>query len=322
MVFLLGEAPSLRAAGFSRVHASKGTKTETQNPGPLESGTGISSPQGLAATFERAGMGRPEELCPQFKNRSRNPQPTMTFGTGPSVTLSYGALLLSLSRIRISAYSLETDTDSVDAVARYLWNIALVAALQPVLHVAEVAFRNALYDVGVETTAGRITTIRAVPCWLDAAPTLLERMEHEDVMDAIQRLGHGRRRHTPGHLVGELGFGFWIRLCHRPYEHGRMSGPRLWPTATKRFPNCPRTNRNRVDIGRAFGELRDFRNSLAHHQPIWDRKPVQVHTRALELIDWMSPQLCNATRAASQLQRVYNAGPGYFKSWSRDLMTV
>jgi hypothetical protein len=191
-----------------------------------------------------------------------------------------------------------------------------------VLRVAEVAFRNARYDVGVETTAGRVRTTGAVPCRLDALPTLLEGMEHEDVMAAIQRLGHGRRRHTPGHFVGRLGFGFWIRLCNRPYEHGRMSGPRIWPIATKRFPNCLRTNRNRVDIDRAFGELRDVRNSLAHHQPIWDRKPVELHARALELIDWMSPQLCKAPCAASQLERVYNTGPGYFRSWSRDLMTI
>lgn len=100
-----------------------------------------------------------------------------------SISLSYKALFLSLSRARISAYSLDSDDDSTDAVARYMWNMALSAAFQPVLHIAEVAFRNALYSVGLQTTAGRPFTTRTVPCWLDANPTLLERNEDRDVLE-------------------------------------------------------------------------------------------------------------------------------------------
>jgi hypothetical protein len=229
-------------------------------------------------------------------------------------TVSYSLLFRALSKPRVSAYSLESDTDSVDAVARYVWNIAVCAAMLPVLHLVEVSFRNALYETGVETTAGRVSATRTIPCWLDAVPSLLQPSEARDVAQAIRQLGTRRRRLTPGHLVGHLGFGFWVRLGHRPYEHGWSAGPRLWPHATKRFAFCPRRERNRADIQSAFAQVRDFRNLLAHHQPVWDLRPVEVHARALELLGWMNPRLAGVAAYDSSLPRVYDAGPeGYRK---------
>lgn len=149
--------------------------------------------------------------------------------------VSYRSLVRSLSRERFQAYSLESDKDAVDAAARYLWNMALGAAITPVLHLVEVAFRNAIYEAGCEATAHRQLRTGTVPCWLDAVPTLLEPREAADVATAIRRLGTNPRRHTSGHLVGQLGVGFWTGLCERPYEHGRPSGPQLWPKAIKRF---------------------------------------------------------------------------------------
>ena len=235
--------------------------------------------------------------------------------------LSYRSLFVSLSRARVSAYSIDADSDSTDAVARYLWNIALAAAFQPVVHMVEVAFRNAIFDVGAQTTSARHLRYRTVDCWLDANPSLLERKEEDDVVEATRRLGPSPKRHSPGHLVGQLGLGFWVRLCNRPYEHGRSAGPHLWPAAVKRFPNCPRPQRNRADISRAFGELRDFRNLVAHHQPIWDRHPLRWHERALELIEWMNPHLSATVRSGSQLVSIYDAGPAAYRSWAAQTMT-
>lgn len=239
----------------------------------------------------------------------------MSIGTsGTTPTLSYKVVFHSLSWKRFAAYSLETDTDSVDGAARYLWNMALGAAITPVLHLVEVSFRNALYEAGCETTAGRAVKTGAVPCWLDTVPTLLQRREAEEVSKAIQRLGRNSRRHTPGHLVGQLSFGFWIGLCERPYEHGRATGPQLWPKAVKRFQNAPKQEKNRPGIRAAFNEVREFRNHVAHYQPIWDRDPVRWHSRAIEVLGWMNPRLAAVVRGQSSLEAVYHAGPGAFRA--------
>jgi hypothetical protein len=229
-------------------------------------------------------------------------------------TVSYALLFHSLSKPRLAAYSLEADMDSVDAAARYTWNIAVCAAMMPVLHLVEVSFRNAIFDTGVETTRGRIVTTGAVPCWLDSSPSLLQPGEASEVAHAIRQLGTRRRQLEPGHLVSQLGFGFWVRLCNRPYEHGSSAGPRLWPSAVKRFLYCPRRERNRADIQKAVAHLRDFRNLTAHHQPVWDRDPVGAHSSALEVLGWMNPRLAAVAQQNSRLLKVYNAGPERYRA--------
>jgi hypothetical protein len=212
------------------------------------------------------------------------------------------------------------DSDSVDAIARYVWNMALCSAVLPTLHLVEVAFRNAIYSAGVESTGGRALVTRRVPCWLDAAPSVLQAAEQRDVSEAISRLGD-RRRHTPGHLVGQLGLGFWVRLCQRPYEQGNAKGPQLWPTALKRFPGVPRSSRTRTDVFRTAAEVRDFRNLVAHHQPIWDRQPVAAHERVLELLRWLNPSLAAVTANASKFASVHDAGPGAYRDFAASTLT-
>lgn len=142
---------------------------------------------------------------------------------------------------------------------------------------------------------------------------MLEAREAADVAEAIRRLGKHSRRHTAGHLVGQLGFGFWIRLCDSPYEQGRANGPGLWPTAAKRFPNCPRTERTRVSIRYAFDELRELRNRIAHHQPIWEPPVLDLHERAIQRIGWMNLKLAAVTAHHSRFRAVYDAGPAAWR---------
>jgi hypothetical protein len=217
---------------------------------------------------------------------------------------------------------LATDTDSVDAVARYVWNMALCAAVIPTLHLVEVAFRNAIYSAGIETTNGRNLKTRVIGCWLDTVPSLLQPAEERDVKEAIVRLGSGSRRHTPGHLVGQLGFGFWVKLCQRPYEQGNTKGPQLWPAALKRFPGLPRASRNRTDVWAAAAEVRDFRNLVAHHQPIWDRQVVASHRRALELLRWLNPSLAAVTEHAVTTEKVFDAGPAAYRAFAAGVVTI
>lgn len=228
--------------------------------------------------------------------------------TAPSAPLSYNQLFRSFSKERIAAYSLPTDSDSTDAVARYLWNVALASVFQPVLHVVEVAFRNALYEVGIQTAAPRVQKTRQVVCWLTADPTLLQKKEEEKVQEALKILASNPRRCTGGHLVSHLSFGFWVRLCNSPYEQGNTNGPRLWPTAGRCFPNCPKPIRNRANIGRAFGELRDFRNLIAHYNPIWDQDVLAWHDKAIERIGWMNAGLAIAVRNHSMVGAIFAAG--------------
>jgi hypothetical protein len=246
--------------------------------------------------------------------------PTSTHISPP--TISYAHIVRALSPNRLAAYSKTYDHDSVDAIARYLWNMALGAALTPVLHLVEVTFRNALYEAGRQTTAKATFRNGIVPCWLDAKPSLLLPAEERSVAEAITRLGRNPARHTSGHLIGQLGFGFWVRLCQRPYEHGNKSGPQLWPTAIHRFPHVPKKERSRPCIHDAFSELRDYRNNVAHHQPIWDRKPLEMHGRSVEVLGWMNQHLASLVRARSPFEAVFHAGHQAFRQEAEQALII
>lgn len=110
-----------------------------------------------------------------------------------------------------------------------------------------------------------------------------------------------------------------------PYEQGNRGGPQLWPTATRAFPGCPKPKRNRSDIGGAFGELRDIRNDVTHHQPVWDRNPRKLNART------RAPRVDEPSDAArryplvthcSRVDAIYAAGPGVFRGDVAAMMCV
>lgn len=240
--------------------------------------------------------------------------------------LTYAKAVRALSAPRLKAYSLATDSDSVDAVARYLWNMQLVSALWPTVHLLEVTFRNAIFRVGERTTAARALGHRhGIDCWLDGtegSQPILQPKEAADVAEAVVRLGKSPKRRTAGHLIGRLTLGFWVRLCNAPYEQGNKRGPQLWPEAGFAFPNCPKAQRNRTDIRIALDEVREFRNEIAHHLPIWDRDPIKCNERMCLLLDWMNPAMAQAAAHCSRVGDVYRGGHTPLRPLAAALMSV
>lgn len=138
--------------------------------------------------------------------------------------VSLAGLKRALSEERLQAYVTEQDTDPIDSVARYIWNLALSAAMQPTLHALEITFRNHIFENSLRVVDQSKLQFREVRCWLDADPSLLEENELEAVENAKEILRRSGKPLTTGRLVARLGFGFWVSLCKRPYEQGRVSG--------------------------------------------------------------------------------------------------
>ena len=148
--------------------------------------------------------------------------------------LSIGSLRNALSTERLSAYAVPKDTDEVDSVARYLWNLALCSALQPALHTLEVTVRNHLFTVSRRIVDETTLSFDKIPCWLDARPSLLAGPERDTVEQAKKTIGIRRSPMTEGRLVSILGFGFWVSLCKRPYEQGALAGRASGPNWRRR----------------------------------------------------------------------------------------
>ena len=223
--------------------------------------------------------------------------------------LSIRSLRSALSAERLGAYALPTDTDDIDSVARYLWNLALCSALQPALHTLEVTVRNHLFKVSRRIVDETTLNFHRVPCWLDARPSLLADRERQNVEQAKATIKLRGSPMTEGRLVSVLGFGFWVSLCKRQYEQGRTGGPRLWPELARRgFPHLPKAKRTRSQIFHSLDRLRDLRNRVSHHEAVWDRNLNRTHQEILESVAWINRDLAATLRAHSPLPAVLDKG--------------
>ena len=235
--------------------------------------------------------------------------------------LPLGSLRSALSAERLSAYALPEDTDEVDSVARYLWNLALCSALQPALHTLEITVRNRLFEISRRIVDETELDFDRIPCWLDARPSLLADREHEAVEKAKETIARRNRQPTEGRLVSALGFGFWVSLCRRPYEQGRAGGPRLWPELAMRgFPNLPQAKRTRSRIYYALNPLRHLRNRVSHHEPVWDRKLNRSHEDIIETLAWINPDLAATLREHSPLPEVLDRGVAGFRAQAETII--
>lgn len=236
--------------------------------------------------------------------------------------MSYAALERALSPERLAAYAdYSNPEDARETLARYVWNLALVSAIQPALHTLEIAFRNELARAARKLTASRSFQAAEIPSWLDATPTMLLEREQDKVLAAKKRMGSARHRWTEGRLIARLDFGFWVALCSDAYADTRSEGPRLWPRALDiSFLKRPKSVTTRAELFHRFDRVRKFRNRVAHHQPVWNQNYLAQHEYIIESLGWISPKLAAALRQMSPAGAVYGAGPAAYRHYARQLL--
>lgn len=236
--------------------------------------------------------------------------------------ISYAALERVLSPERLAAYADFADpADTRETLARYVWNLALVSAIQPALHTLEIAFRNELARAARKLTASRSFQTAEISSWLDATPTILLERERDKVLAAKERMGTARARWTEGRLIARLDVGFWVTLCSDAYTDSRSEGPRLWPRALDiAFLKRPRSVTTRAEVFHRFDRIRKFRNRVAHHQAVWNQNYLAQHEYILESLAWISPKLADALRQLSPAPAVFEAGPAAYRPYASQLL--
>ena len=224
-----------------------------------------------------------------------------------------------LSRIRMNRYRRATASKE-EAVALYLWNIALSEALYPALHFFEVALRNATNDA-LSNHFGKTNW------FLD--PLILTEIRHqEQVQEAIQKLRRDRKGHflgletapnfprEPGRVVAELSLGFWVNLYSDPYASTLVR-----VVAGEAFPHSPDAIRLRKHQSAVYPKLRailDLRNRIFHNEPIyhWSERIVPNVSPALkdrhrslrETIGWMCAVQPVFLDSLDRFEKVHSAG--------------
>lgn len=180
----------------------------------------------------------------------------------------------------------EPANDTRAALELYVWNAALSGSLFGPLQAVEIGIRNAIHR--------EMTSIYGTPRWYSqlafkrAAPYMIG-----SLVETAGRLVHEKKPVNPSHVVAALHFGFWTQLL--------KSGPdgnfvrHFWNAglseAFRYFPGGARSHRGPIN-----GEIlaiKDFRNRIAHHEPIHNKKPERQFRRIIRVAGWVDPTLAS-----------------------------
>lgn len=75
-----------------------------------------------------------------------------------------------------------------------------------------------------------------------------------------------------------------------------------------------------VQIHARFDSIRQFRNRVAHREPVRDRDYLRQHDRIVESIAWMNPTVAEAVRVTSPAPRAYTAGADELRPYAESLV--
>lgn len=201
-----------------------------------------------------------------------------------------------ISAPRLSTYKSLLRLKSDDhALRAYYWNKSLSAALYPALQALEVTLRNAL---NVAVKSAHTGSYGGDDWWFehivaDVQNIKIRKMPPSKSKHWIKPDGNGgytRKRHSyfeqqilkmqkdlnsegrvpirHDDVLSRLMFGFWCGLLGEDFEDVTTKSL-LWPNLlTEVFPNTPHKPK-RLRIEKTLNKIRDLRNRLSHHEPIW-----------------------------------------------------
>lgn len=200
-----------------------------------------------------------------------------------------------ITEARFAPYVVNSDGDYGGALALYVWNARISAAMFETLHHVEVVLRNAVDSQFAPVEAG------AAPreTWLED-PEILNDASRRRVRETIARISREGKAPTRGRVVAGLSFGFWRALFDKKYDG-------LWVSHLHRA--FPAGEGSRAEVATLMSKLVPFRNRLAHHETIMGR-PIDTHyEEMLILAGLIDPDARAWIEQVSQVREVLDTRP-------------
>ena len=199
------------------------------------------------------------------------------------------ALRATISDERFTTYLELAQNDRRRALQLYTYNAALGGAFHGPLQALEVTLRNAVHDAIAEERGA---------FWFDDPQ--LDEPQRDAVTVTKERLDWEKGPQTPGRIVAALSLGFWVALFAKRYEEI------LWrPTLHQCFDPTPA----RQELHSQLNRLRRFRNRVAHHEPILQRRLQDDHDAILWMLSMLSPRMEAWVRHHSRVLEVLGQPP-------------
>ena len=198
----------------------------------------------------------------------------------------------TLTHPRLGKYLRAANNDDQQALRLYVLNSKVGAALMTDLHYAEVALRNRFADE---------LAVKFGPGWYKA-PAFLNLVDvgAQKILRKAERAA-GKHWSGPlplpdGKVIAELTFGFWVSLTDPGLEH------KLWvPCLHKAF--APRKPPKRAVFNQLLEKLRQLRNRIAHHEPVFHLDLVDAHRKIVAVEQLLCPTTVQVMLATSSVKR-------------------
>lgn len=196
------------------------------------------------------------------------------------------------------------------ALRLYRWNAEIAAALWTVMHMFEVAVRNAVSDAVTEVHGPDWTHDASFLLKLPPAPRdhLTNRIVGYGAREDLQK--QSRSHPTAGKVIPELKMVFWEKMFTQRHDadfwnsHLLTVFPNLDPaTPIRDHRNALRTRYERV---------RRIRNRMGHHESISDASRfdlTQCYTGMMEVLSWRSIEVHAWVAEVENVQEVLQRRP-------------
>lgn len=168
--------------------------------------------------------------------------------------MKYKDFIAILSEARMSKYKYAAGGNKTKTIQLYHHNLKLSQRVFGVIGMFEVILRNAIYE--------HYSAKYNDPEWIVNEIAQGKLLEHEarvinDTKSDFVRKGV----YSPDKMVASFSFGFWTYLFTR--RNYRVGGK----TLLQIFPN-KRRGLKQIDVYNDLTAIREFRNRIAHHEPI------------------------------------------------------
>ena len=201
-----------------------------------------------------------------------------------------GAFKAALSGERLQRYLDEAGGAESAALVLYTRNTAISAAFYGPLQACEIAVRNAV-DAGLGRSYGRE--------WFDNE-SIFRAGELRLAREARALVDRAGKTVTPGRIIAELGFGYWVGLFANAYDNT------LWRGHLHRVFS-PRPSRH--DLYDRLNRLRTLRNRIAHHEPIFQRNLIEDYGRIHDVLNRLSQPVAEWVDHHSRVYDLLAASP-------------
>ncbi|BAH37749.1 MAG TPA: hypothetical protein DGD08_16375 [Gemmatimonas aurantiaca] len=210
----------------------------------------------------------------------------------------FGQLKALIEEPRLRPYLAKEKGDLGRALARYYWNIDLCKAVYPALQLLEVDLRTRIdRAVGPTVVVGPDPVdYRRVPSWLTRNPAIVVHRGGTATVDrALDKISSKNPKQTAlrthDDLVAATSFGLWVGMLETAYDAPGTDSVVLWPDLQLAvFPGAP--DELMTSIRTTFNGLRQFRNRVFHHEPIWPKgdtspAPKDQYASILRGLKWL-----------------------------------